>query len=281
MNSTALATQAVLAATRLRSQQGIGPSVGICPYDLAIALEIKVHFMSAPSLEGMYSPEPKPLIALGSERPAGRRRYSCAHEIGHHVFKHGFRLDELSDSNSAPWSPEEFLAQRFSSALLMPKLAVDSAFARRGWTSSTARPDQIYVVAQELGVGFTTLITNMEINLNALSKTRADELHQTSLAAIREDLAGSAVAHDVFIVDKFWIRPKIDVEVGDIIIFPASAEIQGVCASREAGSDRRFTATAPGTAPVTLAGSSSSPMLRVSKRNFEGLARYRHLEETK
>ena len=150
MNTRLLSEQAVRAAGLLRVQHQIGPAHGLCPYDLAIDLQIKVIFISAPSLEGMYSPEPRPAIILNSERPAGRRRFTCAHEIGHHIFQHGYRIDELTEENSSSTSPEEFLAQRFASALLMPKIAVDSAFARRSWSPAAAEAEQFFIVAQEL-----------------------------------------------------------------------------------------------------------------------------------
>lgn len=278
-NNATLAREAVIAAARLRSEHGIGLSTGLCPYDLAIKLEIKVSFLAASSLEGMYSPEPHPpSIILSSERPAGRRRYTCAHELGHHVFKHGTKIDELEDGASSPLSPEEFLAQRFASALLMPKLAVDSAFSRRGWKFSSATPEQVYIVAQELGVGYGTLITNAEINLNSLSKAQANSLSSIPLPKIRAGILGSEAKSDVFLVDQHWLRPTVDAEVGDFIVLPKNWEIQGTCAVRS--SSTVFTAAMPGSAPLFIDGHATPITLRVSKKNYVGLARYRHLEET-
>src|SRR3989442_233526 len=99
MNQRMLAAHAARTASLLRGEHHIGLAEGLCPYDLAIKLQIKVCFTEAPSLEGMYSPDPRPAIILGAERPAGRRRFTCAHEIGHHVFQHGCRIDELTEEN--------------------------------------------------------------------------------------------------------------------------------------------------------------------------------------
>lgn len=279
MNTKALAIEAVRAAARIRADHGIGPAGGLCPYDLAIKLGIKVSFLSAGSLEGMYSPAPKPAIILSSERPAGRRRFTCGHEIGHHVFKHGYRIDELDESNSAPWTPEEFIATRFSSALLMPKLAIDSAFSKRGWSLSTATADQVFIVAQELGVGYSTLVRNVEMNLNGISKARAEDLRRVTLANLRKSLAGQPILHDVFYVDKHWARATIDVEVGDVLILPVGAEVDAQVAVHGSSNKRLFTASAPGVVKINLGSGLPSPTLRVSRRGFDGLARYRHLEE--
>jgi Zn-dependent peptidase ImmA (M78 family) len=276
MNMRILAAQAARTAALLRAQHHIGPAEGLCPYDLAIALQIKVHFMAAPSLEGMYSPEPRPVIILSPERPAGRRRFTCAHEIGHHVFQHGYRLDELNDENSSPASLEELLAQRFASALLMPKITVDAAFARRGWSSADAQSEQYFIVAQELGVGYTALVTNAAANLKTISAAQAAALCKIPLPKIRQGILGRPYAGDIFVVDEHWIRRTVDVEIGDLVILPRQAQFIGKCGSADGGN---LLATAVGTGKITLRPGQAPLTLRVSKEGFVGLARYRHLEE--
>lgn len=279
MNRPALAMEAVRAAARLRSDLGVPPTQGVCPYDIAIKLGIKVSFLSAPTLEGMYSPEPEPAtIILGIERPPGRRRYTCAHELGHHVFKHGYRLEEL-DGDEAPATPEEYLAQRFASALLMPKLAVDSAFTRRGWKVSTAKPEEFYIVAQELGVGYATLVWNTQLNLKGISASQSEALRRVALKDIRQSIAGISTARDVFLVDQTWERATVDVDIDDLVILPKGSELNSTCVVLVSGQDRYYRATKAGSTEIKISGSEKSPTLRVSRPDFTGLARYRHLEE--
>ena len=279
MSIAELARNAVRAAARVRADLGVGPAEGVCPFDLAGGLEVPVRLVALPSLEGMYSPEPRPTIVVSVERPPGRRRYTCGHELGHHVFGHGTRLDELGDEATTMWSPEEFVAQRFAAALMMPKLAVDSAFAKRGWSVSQPTPERIFIVAQELGVGFTTLVGHLERTLGLISRSAADAFRRVRLPRLRERIAGFDVEHDLLVVDKHWGRRTIDIEVGDVVVLPKNAEFCGTCASIGDGPIQHLSAVAPGVGSLSTDARRPPVPVRVSRRGFTGLARYRHLEE--
>lgn len=279
MSIAELARKAARAAARVRADLGVGPAEGVCPFDLAEGLEVPVRLVALPSLEGMYSPEPRPTIVVSVERPPGRRRYTCGHELGHHVFCHGTRLDELADEATALWSPEEFVAQRFAAALLMPRLAVDSAFAKRGWSISQPTPEMIFIVARELGVGFTTLVGHLEQTLGHVPRSTADALRRVRLPQLRARLAGFDVKHELLVVDRHWGRRTIDIEVGDVVVLPSNAEFGGACAAIERMPVGHLAALAPGVGSLSIDGRRLPVQIRVSRREFTGLARYRHLEE--
>ncbi len=227
----------------------------------------------------MYSPEPRPTIVVCVERPAGRRRFTCGHELGHHVFRHGARLDEIADGVTHSWSSEEYTAQRFAAALLMPKLVVDSAFARRGWLVTQPTPETIFIVAQELGVGFTTLVGHLEFTLGHITHSAADALRRVRLPQLRDHLVGFHVEHDALIVDQHWGRRTIDAEVGDVLLVPPRADFEGPCSSIEDSPVRHLIATTPGIGQLVVNVGCPPIPVRVSRRGFTGLARYRHLEE--
>jgi hypothetical protein len=282
MNLDRLAGRAVKAAGRVRQRCGSAVDAPICPFDAAESLEIPVRLVALPTLEGMYVKETATIV-VGTERPAGRRRYSCAHEVGHHIFEHGTRIHRTSAPlrdfrpGVVEWT-EEFLANRFAEALLMPKLVVMSAFARRGWAAAQASPSHVFRVAQELGVGYRSLVAHMLMTLHVLDAASARALQRVQLRVIRRSLTGDLCDGDVVFVDEFWRRPFVDVEVGDIIVTYFASEIAGEGLRRRAA-QTQVVATASGTAELALRNVSRPFRVRISRRQFAGLARYRHLED--
>jgi len=218
------------------------------------------------------------VILLSSERPAGRRRYSCGHEIGHHIFGHGTCLDLLFDDDPGRWSPDEFLAHRFAAGLLMPKIAVEAAFARRGWSLKSPRPTELYVVAQDLGVGYTTLIGHIERTLRLFPSRVASALRKAKLPQLRSELAGFETDQDLIVADDHWGKRFIELEIGDVALTPASARFIGECVAHKTQPRSHLVAVFPGRGILTLSDSRSIEV-RVSRKGFTGLARYRHLEE--
>lgn len=251
------------------------PNQPACPFDVASRLGIIVRLAALPSLEGMYSPGASAAIVVTSLRPAGRRRFTCGHEIGHHNFGHGCRLDEMLPDGTRSKQLEEFAADRFSAALLMPKLAVENSFVRRGWNSTSPSPSQVFVVAQDLGVGFTTLVDHMSVTLHLLDRSRAAELSKVQLPKLRAQLAGAPVTDDLFPVDALWGDRPLDVDVDDQILLPTNSEIQGTCIAQV---DGRFVAVAAGTGRIAIPGRKGFLETRVCRKEFTGLARYRYLE---
>lgn len=280
MNRREIVSSAVKVAGRLRTRAQISIESSLCPYDLADKVGAVVRFAALPSLEGMYAAEGSGRIVISSERPAGRRRYTCAHELGHREFGHGTRCDELGEDN--PNDPDELLAQCFAAALLMPKLCIESAFARRGWKLADATPAQVFTIAQSLGVGYTTLLGHMERTLRLVGFGRAAALARVKLPNLRAELAGTPVPNDLFVVDRHWGARPIDVEVGDMILVAAGAHVDAPIATPAATARAGATllvAASQGTANLSLPDGGRGLSLRIARRNFVGLAKYRHLEE--
>lgn len=232
-STTDLARQALAAARRVRIASGASAETPICIFDLIQAhygAEIDLRFQAASSLEGLYvrgSGEPS-LIIVSSLRPSGRQRLTCAHELGHHEFGHGTRLDELPlDGEARRFDPNEFLADCFAGFLLMPKLAVLKAFATRGLTAPTASPIEIYRVASLFGVGYATLVQHLSRTLNVMSTSRATELSKATPKRIREDVLGTASAGTLHLVDSKWEGRAVDVHVGDYLMLPTSTTVEG------------------------------------------------------
>jgi Zn-dependent peptidase ImmA (M78 family) len=79
-----LAKSAAVQALRIRASVHVKPWDAIDIFDLTQQLGVEVRFAKISSMEGMYLRQSAPTILIASERPAGRQRFSCAHELGHH-----------------------------------------------------------------------------------------------------------------------------------------------------------------------------------------------------
>ncbi len=116
MNRKVLGQQALRMALRTRSKAGADLISPVCPFDVADRLGVGVRFVAI-NMEGLYVRDPLPRALISTLRPFGRRNFTCGHELGHHVFGHGFNLDNVISSGSKDCydfgSSEEFLANMF------------------------------------------------------------------------------------------------------------------------------------------------------------------------
>jgi len=103
-NWQALAKSAATRALRIRAEVHAKPWEAIDVFDVAQQLGVEVRFTKISSMEGMYLRQDAPVILIASERPAGRQRFSCAHELGHHAFGDGTRVPFSCRARRCPWS---------------------------------------------------------------------------------------------------------------------------------------------------------------------------------
>jgi hypothetical protein len=255
----------------------------VCPYDLAEKLGVRVYFDdSMPSMEGAYVNATAAKIIVTSLRPIGRMAYSCAHEIGHHAFGHGSHIDEIMEKpDKAKKNPEEFLAEVFAGFLLMPNLAVRHGFSRRGWSYNDCMPKQVFVVAGWLGVGYTTLVNHMCHSLRLITLSKAKELCRVPVKTTKRELTGEEFRENVFWVDRHWTGRPVDVQVGDIIIAEEGLGLEGNVAEPVSveTAKRAFKGVRPGIGRLSAADGSWAAFLRISRREYQGWGRYRHLED--
>jgi len=278
-----LARKGLTEALRLRQHHKMELHEALCPYDLADKLGVRVYFDdSMPSMEAAYFSDEPPKIIVTSLRPFGRMAYSCAHEIGHHVFGHGIHVDQkLENPEKIELSREEFLAEVFAGFLLMPNLAVRHGFSKRGWSYVDCMPKQVFVVAGWLGVGYTALVNHMCHSLGLITFGKAKELSKVPVKTTKRDLVGEELRENVFWVDRHWIGRPIDVQVGDIIIAEEGLGLEGNVAEPVSveTAKQTFKGVRPGIGRLSAADGSWAAFLRVSRREYKGWGRYRHLED--
>ncbi|MEG3841162.1 ImmA/IrrE family metallo-endopeptidase [Microcoleus sp. herbarium14] len=278
-----LAQKAMCKSIDVRRQTGFDLISPLCIYGLCDQLNIKVRFVDISSMEGMYYKEEKPLIFLSALRPFPRRGFTCAHELGHHIFGHGLRVDELIEDSEKykDFNPDEFLVDSFAGFLLMPTLGVRKAFVSRGWNVACATPIQIFTIACYFGVGYETLIKHMTYAIKMLDRTQALSLLKVKPKDIRQKILGYPSSEPLIIADEHWSIPTIDAEVGSQLLLPSSAEAanQTITFQQEHPDGRLFRATRPGIVRVYCRDTKWAVFVRVSRHQFVGLSQYRHLEE--
>lgn len=276
---TVIPINVVREALRLRSTHGIALATPVDVYSLAKKRGLEVRFLRVNSLEGMYVSGRRPAILLPSDRPRGRQRFSCAHELGHHEFSHGIRLDLIR--NHAGLRPaEERLADLFAGFLLMPKLAVLRGFVAREAAPRNPSAEQVLYAAQWLGVGYSSLLRHMQASLGLITRAQADVLGTTTPRKVLEELLGRKLDADAVVVDSLWDGLPIDVAVGEYISVTGGGSVEGHVVERIGGDDAQTLLRAIRPGIGRLQGRNWAAFIRVSRPSYEGLAHYRHLADS-
>ena len=276
------ALEAARSAYEVRRSANLPLDGPCCVYDLAERGGVELRFADLPSMEGVYYPA-KPAIILSSLRPPGRQAFTCAHEFGHHIYSHGEQFDELVEDRQTArkYDHKEFIADCFAGALLMPKSAVLKGLAERSLRAQEVLAYELYPVASWLGVGYGALLYHMHRVLGILSADQLSSLEKVRLPTIRKTLLGFDCSEHLIVADHAWSGRPIDAHVSDLILLPPDAHAEGnflevirrdskMCVAR---------AVRPGIGRVIHAGTAWVHFTRVSKKDFVGLARFRHLEE--
>lgn len=271
------ARQAVAAALEIRQKVGIQFDHPVTIIDVALQLGILVCFKHLSSMEGLWCKEKRTII-LTSLRPAGRRTFTCAHEIAHCHFNHGTRIDDLLEyAISDSFHPEEYLANELAAHLLMPLYAVSRELQIRKWNPATLTALQVYTLASHFGVSYRALLNHLYYAFNMVRKGLFESLSRTSPKMIRSMFCPTVAAGHLVVVDEFWCHRPVDLEVGDLLILPQGTEF-----------DRQLLESVPCPSGLGLAacarsagigyllqGDGSQLLLRVIPKEFEGFAEYR------
>ncbi|MCP4806703.1 MAG: ImmA/IrrE family metallo-endopeptidase [Proteobacteria bacterium] len=247
----------------------------ICIWDVVqdSRLGLSTVLMACASMEGLYS-HPERMIIVTSLRPPGRRAFSCAHELGHAIFAHGTRVDQLGERPEEHSDPDEFIADSFADSFLMPSVTVRASLARRSLDPARLTPEDAYELANAYGVGFTTMVGYLAATLRVLPWRRAQELRRIRPKAIQQGLLPALTPRRrVISVSAAWERATVDAEVGDYICFRGKLRLPaGNVAVAVSGT--AALATRPGSVGLDAGG--QGLLLRVQRRGFAGRVEHRH-----
>lgn len=278
-----LAKQALSKALEVRRKLNLDLKSPVCIYDVCKELGLTVQFVPLFGIEGMYLNEDGgKRILVSSLRPLPRKTYTCGHELGHDLFGHGSKVDELEEAmRRNQRDPQEFLVDCFAGFLLMPKIAVLNAFTLRGWMPATTTPQQVFTVACSFGVGYNTLIEHMTYTLQIITEAKAKELKKSNPKTVRQELLGES-SNPLMIADEQWLLKTIDVEVGYQLLLPKTVQIEGNSISFQGNIQQNclFRADRQGVVRAYCPDSDWAAFIRVSRFEYAGFSEFRHTEES-
>jgi Zn-dependent peptidase ImmA (M78 family) len=271
------------ASIKARIDAGADLKSPICVYGLCEKFGVTVRFNDI-NMEGMYDRNPKPRIHISALRPLARRNFTCAHELGHHIFGHGSTIDELRDDliNSTNRPPNEVLADTFAAFMLMPTLGLKEAFSRRGLDPNNASALDMYAIACNFGVGQSTLVNHLAFSLKFISPVKRAALGQITPKMIRTELLSENVSAHLIVADQHWNARTLDAEESSLLLLPTNvvADTSILMPLRELASGKLFRTVRTGITRVVIPGTNWATYVRVARKQYVGLASYRHLEDS-
>ncbi len=276
---------ALLKADEIRMQLKLDMYQVLNIYDACLILGLSVRFVDI-NMEGMYVKNDhgtNPTILISNKRPFPRRCFTCAHELGHHVFGHGTKLDLKTDQTgftSASKNKDEFLVDCFAGALLMPSAGILAEFAKRNWNPKKASPLQFFTICSVFGTGYKTLIVHCKAN-GIIDEKKAISLQQFTPIKILHEIFGDDCTQSYFkILDCDTDLSVIDLEVSNYIILPKKTIIEGNHLQRfkENENGIGYKAIKPGIVRAIEPSHKTDHFIRIQNANYVGLAEYRHLE---
>jgi Zn-dependent peptidase ImmA (M78 family) len=131
-----------------------------------IGLAVFVQPLGQDGPDGAYLPRERiKVVLLNGDRYLARLRFTAAHELGHHIFADGARLDERLFPPSSAVDLAEQRANGFAAAFLMPESGIA---ARLGLLQGQITPDQVLRLATEFEVSYEALVNRLQ-NLRRIS----------------------------------------------------------------------------------------------------------------
>lgn len=279
-NRNQLVLKALKAAEQLRKKLNINSLSIIDPVDIALKMGCSVRYENIESLEGMYAKEPSPTIIIGSYRPNGRKVFTCAHELGHHYFNHGTKIDQLTTQNVSGFDSDEFLVDCFAGFLLMPKRIVMNMLSKQNINIKHVTAMEIFKLSSIFGVGYGTILNHLTYSLKMITKEQLRNLKKFTPKDIKRQL-GVDTSNDLIIVDNNWPNKPVDLQVDDYIACPKSFKIDNhfLEISYEAKSAEFSFYKAKNVGYSRILNNNWAANIRISRREYSGLARYRFLSE--
>ena len=129
-------------------------SYPINPFQILTSLGIGFVFRAFDGIEGLYFPKENTddtdLVVINSKRPIIRQRFTAAHELCHFIKDRNSCVCMMKTN-----APIEKYADRFASALLMPKRELLRKIDERLEEHDLLNEDDVLIIADHFGVSFS------------------------------------------------------------------------------------------------------------------------------
>lgn len=159
-------------------------------------------------------------VVLNSQHPETLQRFTCAHEIGHHVLGHASHTDDASTlQRMSDLALQEHQAQVFAAALLMPAPLVNRTLHQLG-IGGPLQPADIYAVSRDMSVSYTAALWGLNV-LGKISAATASELTRKGPRQAKDALRGGPsltdARSDIWVLDDSADHTTVSCRVGDEI----------------------------------------------------------------
>lgn len=159
-------------------------------------------------------------IVLNSRHPEDLQRYTCAHELGHHLLGHQSHLDGDGDVNRLNGPLQEQAAQVFAGSFLMPLGLVNRLLRAHDLIGRPLSAVDTYKLSRDMDVSYAACIWRLRV-LDLLGPTTARAYVGAGAAAAKADLRGADpiddARSDVYVIDEVADGLELKVRVGDEI----------------------------------------------------------------
>lgn len=233
--------EGMFAAAQLHHDLEIDTSKQIDVFTSIDNLGLRLLFRPLDGCAGAYlSASSSAGILVNVRHPLALQRLTAAHELGHHVFRHGVTFDRvLPDPAIARKSREELLAEAFASWFLMPPELVDSALNDLQ-ISQLRSAEDAYALSLHLGTSYLATCYHL-VSLRLIEWVEARDWATLSPRNIKRKVIPSLeeLRADVWTVDVTRSWPMLTVKRGDYLVvrrMPAATRFRLTSSQGEAWS---------------------------------------------
>jgi Zn-dependent peptidase ImmA (M78 family) len=197
-----------MAAARLHARLHTDLSGPVDVFRIVQELGIWLNSRPLGNLFGFYLRQDDALgICLNAGHPETLQRYTCAHELGHHLLGHASNLDDAADIDGAGGGTpaQERAAQVFAGNFLMPLGLVNRVLRRLDLYDRSLAAADVYQISRELDVSYTATVWRLR-SLDRLDGPTAAAYAKAGAAAAKRALRGGlpsgSVRADLWVIEQ-------------------------------------------------------------------------------